>query len=88
MGGAAGVAGEVPGRGGQAGGVPLRVLISYAHDDQAHEDRVRDLWLFLRANGVNARLDMLAAERPQDWAQWTMREVRDADRIVVVASPE
>lgn len=35
-------AGEVLGRGGQAGGAPLRVLISYAHDDQAHKDKVRD----------------------------------------------
>ena len=49
---------------------------------------MRDFWLFLRANGVNARLDLLVAERPQDWAQWTMQEVRDADRILVVASPE
>ena len=49
---------------------------------------MRDFWLFLRANGIDARLDLPAAERRQDWAQWMMREVRDADRIVVVASPE
>ena len=51
-------------------------------------ERVRDFWLFLRANGIDARLDLPAAERRQDWAQWMMREVRDADRILVVASPE
>ena len=48
---------------------------------------MRGFWLFLRANGVDARLDLPAAERRQDWAQWMTREVRDADRIVVVASP-
>ena len=85
MGGAAGVAGEGPGRAGPA---PVRVFVSYAHDDVAHQERVRDFWLFLRANGIDARLDLPAAERRQDWAQWMTREVRDADRIVVVASPE
>jgi len=31
---------------------PVRVFVSYAHDDAEHEDRVRDFWLFLRAHGV------------------------------------
>jgi hypothetical protein len=40
--GAAGVAGEEsPGLGG-AGPAPVRVFISYAHDDGAHLERVRD----------------------------------------------
>jgi tetratricopeptide (TPR) repeat protein len=65
----------------------VRVFISYAHDDAAHVELVRDFWLFLRSNGIDARLDLPAAEERQDWAQWMTREVRDADRIVVVASP-
>lgn len=32
------------------------VFISYAHDDRAHEERVRDFWWFLRAQGIDARL--------------------------------
>ncbi len=48
---------------------------------------MRDFWLFLRANGVDARLDLPAAERRQDWAQWMTRQIRDAGRILVVASP-
>ena len=77
---AAGVAGEVR-AGVVAGRAPVRVFISYAHDDAAHEERVRDFWLFLRANGIDARLDLPAAERRQDWAQWMTREIRDADRV-------
>ena len=64
------------------------MFISYAHDDQAHEDRVRELWMFLREQGIDARLDLPAAEQRQDWAQWMTQEVRDADYVLVVASPE
>jgi NAD(P)H-dependent FMN reductase len=65
-----------------------RVFISYAHDDAAHEKQVRDFWLFLRANGIDARLDLTAAETRQDWAQWMTEQIRDADRVLVVVSPE
>ena len=67
---------------------PARVFISYAHDDQAHQNRVRDFWVFLRANGMDARLDLVAAEQRVDWAEWMTREVRDAGRVLVIASPE
>jgi hypothetical protein len=66
----------------------MRVLVSYAHDDAVHEDRVREFWWFLRANGVDARLDLLAGERRQDWTEWMTREVRDAAYVLVIASPE
>jgi hypothetical protein len=76
-------------RTGVAEGRPVPVVfISYAHDDPAHEDRVRDFWLFLREQGIDARADLPAAERRQDWADWMTRQVRDADRVLVIASPE
>jgi CHAT domain/TIR domain/AAA ATPase domain len=82
-------AGNTP-RAGPAGGVPaaVRAFVSYAHDDAAHEERVREFWWFLRANGVDARLDQLAGEQRQDWTDWMTREVRDATYVLVVASPE
>jgi tetratricopeptide (TPR) repeat protein len=70
------------------GRVPVRVFISYAHDDEVHEERVRDFWLFLRAHGIDARLDLPAAEQRVDWAQWMTQQVRNADRVLVIASPE
>jgi len=70
----------------RGGGVPVQVFISYAHGDVDHEELVRGLWLFLRAHGVDARLDLPGAEERRDWAQWMSREVRDADRILVIAS--
>lgn len=65
----------------------VRAFISYAHDDAAHEDLVRDFWWFLRAQGVDAQADLLAAEDRQDWAGWMSRQVREAERVLVVASP-
>ena len=70
-----------------SGGRPVRVFISYAHDDPEHEELVRELWVFLRACGVDARLDLAAAQDRVDWAEWMTREVRDADRVLVIASP-
>ncbi len=78
--------GDVPFRDQRA--APARVFISYAHDDEVHEDRVRDFWLFLRAQGVDAQLDLAAAEQRVDWAQWMTFQVRYADWVLVVASPE
>ena len=66
---------------------PVRVFVSYAHDDAANVDRVREFWWFLRAHGIDARVDLPAAERRQDWAEWMTREVREADRVLVVVSP-
>ena len=36
----------------------------------------------------SARLDLPAAEQRQDWAQWMTQEVRDADYVLVIASPD
>lgn len=65
---------------------PQRVFISYAHDSERHSDQVRALWHFLRANGVDARLDLSAAAQRRDWALWMAEEIRLADRVLVVAS--
>ena len=65
----------------------VRVFISYAQDGAEHEDRVRELWVFLRSQGIDARLDLPARERRQDWPVWMLREVRAARFVLVVASP-
>lgn len=65
-----------------------RVFISYAHEDVRHTEQVRELWILLRRNGINAVLDLPAADRRQDWALWMQRQVREADFVLVVASPE
>ncbi|MEH0555534.1 SEFIR domain-containing protein [Streptomyces sp. B21-101] len=63
-----------------------QVFISYADDGGPHTEQVRSLWELLRENGIDARLDLPAAERPQDWALWMQREYEQSDFVLVVAS--
>src|SRR3989337_1512065 len=65
-----------------------QVFISYAHEDVKHMEHVRELWILLRRNGIDAVLDLPAAERRQDWAVWMHHQVRRAEFVLVVASPE
>jgi tetratricopeptide (TPR) repeat protein len=69
------------------GAEPVRVLISYAHGDAGHEEQVRQLWTLLRAEGVDATLDLIAAERRQFWPQWMSEQIRASRFVLVVASP-
>ncbi|HEY1574124.1 MAG TPA: hypothetical protein VGG05_22475 [Pseudonocardiaceae bacterium] len=39
---------------------------------------VRDLWVLLRSHGIDAHLDLLAAQQRQDWALWMADQVREA----------
>lgn len=48
---------------------------------------VRRLWQFLRSHGVDAKLDLSAVGRRQDGALWMANQIREADYILVIASP-
>jgi len=65
------------------------VLISYAQETDApgHGESVRRLWVFLRGCGIDARLDLPAARQRQDWALWMADQIREADFVLVIASP-
>ncbi|MFK3985076.1 CHAT domain-containing protein [Micromonospora sp. NPDC050397] len=57
-----------------------RILISYAPDDAVHIDSVRDLWILLRAGGLDARLlDSPAEQIPS--------QLHSADVVLLVGSP-
>jgi hypothetical protein len=66
---------------------PVRVFVSYAHDDEQHVEQVRSLWVFLRQAGVDARLDVTAAQTPRDWTLWMGGQLRACDVVLVVGSP-
>ncbi|MEU8376144.1 SEFIR domain-containing protein [Micromonospora sp. NPDC048894] len=65
---------------------PRRVFISYAHESTAHIEAVRQLWTILRANGVDARLDLPATAQRNDWPLWMLEQFKRADFVLVVAS--
>ena len=68
---------------------PVRVFLSYAWepDSGRHQSVVREFWGFLRAQGIDAHLDLGAAGQRRDWALWMAEQIRDAEHILVIASP-
>ncbi|MCP2246513.1 FxSxx-COOH system tetratricopeptide repeat protein [Lentzea aerocolonigenes] len=65
-----------------------RVFISYAQESDEHRAVVRELWAFLRANGVDAVFDQVAAGQRQDWSLWMADRIREADVVLCVASEQ
>ncbi len=67
---------------------PPRVFISYAYDSERHKQRVHEFAWFLRAEGgIDVRFDLWDSYRRRDWSVWIIKQVRDADFVLVVASP-
>jgi len=44
--------------------------------------------VFLRTNGIEASMDLPAAEERQDWPLWMTRGIQEAQFVLVIASPE
>jgi hypothetical protein len=63
------------------------VFISYAHESAEHTEVVRDLWILLRQCGIDAILDRVAESHRLDWTIWMADQIREADHILVIASP-
>jgi hypothetical protein len=64
----------------------LRVFVSYAHESAEHKDQVLALATFLREVGIPAVLDLWSADTRRDWYAWAIREMTEADFVLVVAS--
>lgn len=61
-----------------------RVFISYTGTDLTHRNWVRDFACRLRANGVDARIDMFHLRPGQDLHQWMTNEVIMADKVLLI----
>jgi hypothetical protein len=75
---------------GPAFGLPAgsaRIFICYAHEDDAHKKMVRDFADLLRASGLDPRIDSDYEGPRQDWNQWAVRQIKEADFVAVIASP-
>ncbi|NUT94981.1 MAG: TIR domain-containing protein [Saccharothrix sp.] len=62
------------------------MFLSYAHESPEHREVVRQLYVLLRQNGIDAHWDGVAEQQPQDWAQWTADQIRKADHVLVIGS--
>lgn len=65
-----------------------KVLISYAHENDEHRRRVARFAGLLADAGINIVIDRDAEAERQDWAGWTLAQIAEADRVLIVASPE
>jgi hypothetical protein len=67
---------------------PPRVFVSYACDSERHRRQVHEFAWFLRASGgIDVRFDLWDAGRRRDWSAWIIEQVREADFVLVLASP-
>lgn len=64
---------------------PRRVFISYSGTTKEHSEWVASFGTFLRANGVNARLDQWHLRRGMDLPQWMTNEIKLADRVLIIS---
>lgn len=64
-----------------------RVFICYAHEDEAHKEKVRDFADLLREHGVEPRIDKDQEGPRTEWDHWALGEIRCADFVAVIASP-
>jgi hypothetical protein len=66
-----------------------QVFLSYAKepDDPSHQESVLRLWEFLRGCGVDADLDLGETHERRDWPLWMGAQLREADYVLVIASP-
>lgn len=66
-----------------------RVFISYTHDSPEHKADVRRFALFLRSGiGIDVHLDQWYDVGRRDWAEWAEHQIRAADFVLVIASPD
>ena len=65
-----------------------RVFISYSHDSEEHQARVAALALRLRADGITLVIDSdkLPGGPDEGWPQWSERQVKEADLVLVVCT--
>lgn len=65
---------------------PQRVFLSYTHDSSEHQVRVLALADRLRRDGIEAILDQYQDPPSTGWLAWTLREVDDADVVLVICT--
>jgi SEFIR domain len=65
---------------------PPKVFISYSHETIAHQERVLGLADRLRADGIDAEIDLYNASPPEGWPLWCERQIRAADFVLMVCT--
>ena len=65
---------------------PPRVFISYSWDSEAHKQHVLELADQLRDEGIDCELDQYHQSPPEGWARWMLRQVKQADFVLMICT--
>lgn len=63
-----------------------KVFISYAHESEELSDSVLQFSNYLRSQGIDSEIDQYEESPPEGWSKWMMRQVQEADFVLVVCS--
>lgn len=66
---------------------PPRVFLSYSWDDELYKKRVGMLASRLRADGIDARIDVWHRELGTTFGEFMSREIRRAQRVLILGTP-
>jgi len=64
---------------------PPKVFITYSHDSQNNK-RVLDLSNRLRKDGIDCNIDQYENSPPEGWPRWTVKQIEDADFVILVCT--
>jgi len=63
-----------------------KVFISYSHQDAEYEKRILELANRLRAEGIDANVDLYEEAPAEGWPRWMENQISNADFVLVVSS--
>ena len=61
-----------------------RVFISYAHKNQAYEDKVLKLANRLRSEGIDAMIDQYEETPSEGWSRWMEHQITKSEFVLVL----
>src|SRR5688572_26751724 len=65
---------------------PLRVFISYSHDDNKHIKKVLDFSNKLRGDGIDAYMDQYEPFPKEGWPLWMQKQIEHANYVLIVCT--
>ncbi len=65
---------------------PVRVFISYSHDDDEHNNKVLNLSNNLRKDGIDSHIDQYESFPKQGWPLWMEKQIELAAYVLIVCT--
>lgn len=63
-----------------------KIFISYAHESSKLSDMVLNFSNYLRSRGLDSEIDQYEESPPEGWPKWMLRQIQQADYVLVVCS--